>query len=135
MAVASIRASLSGLGGVTTTTLVGSAQVAHWAHRTNLVGSCAAIPRRGWSELGRECERGSCARGLGSRRRRAPAWSAWELLLDQSDAIADSITLTLFERDAEVYEHVGPELRADVRQSTRQHIRRGLQILSGGRGW
>lgn len=58
---------------------------------------------------------------------------AWELLLDQSDAIADSITLTLFERDAEVYEHVGPELRADVRQSTRQHIRRGLQILSGGR--
>ncbi len=59
--------------------------------------------------------------------------NAWALLVDQSDAIADSITLTLFERDAEVYEHVGPELRADVRQSTRQHIRRGLQILSGAR--
>ena len=58
---------------------------------------------------------------------------AWELLRDQSDAIADSITLTLFERDAEIYERVGPELRADVRQSTRQHIRRGLQILSGDR--
>src|SRR3989337_2507921 len=58
---------------------------------------------------------------------------AWALLLDQSDSIADSITLTLFERDNEIYERVGPELRADVRQSTRQHIRRGLQILSGNR--
>jgi hypothetical protein len=58
---------------------------------------------------------------------------AWALLLDQADSIADSITLTLFERDAEVYEQVGPELRADVRRSTRQHIRRGLQILSGNR--
>jgi hypothetical protein len=58
---------------------------------------------------------------------------AWSLLLDQSDTIADSITLTLFERDDEIYERVGPELRADVRQSTRLHIRRGLQILSGNR--
>ena len=56
---------------------------------------------------------------------------AWGLLLDQSDAIADSITLTLFERDAHVYERIGPELRADVRRSTRQHIRRGLQVLAG----
>ena len=59
---------------------------------------------------------------------------AWSLLTDTADAIADDITLTLFERDAEIYERVGPELRADVRASTRQHIRRGLQILSGGRG-
>ena len=58
---------------------------------------------------------------------------AWSLLLDQADTIADSITLTLFERDAELYERIGPELRADVRSSTRQHIRRGLQILSGQR--
>ena len=58
---------------------------------------------------------------------------AWSLLLDQADTIADSITLTLFERDAELYERIGPELRADVRASTRQHIRRGLQILSGQR--
>ncbi|WP_182524524.1 helix-turn-helix domain-containing protein [Nocardioides dongkuii] len=56
---------------------------------------------------------------------------AWGLLLDQSDPIADSITLTLFERDAELYERIGPELRADVRASTRQHIRRGLRILAG----
>jgi hypothetical protein len=55
------------------------------------------------------------------------------VLLDQADSIADSITLTLFERDADLYERIGPELRADVRASTRQHIRRGLQILSGQR--
>ena len=44
----------------------------------------------------------------------------WSLLLDQADTIADSITLTLFERDAELYERIGPELRADVRSSTRR---------------
>jgi hypothetical protein len=55
---------------------------------------------------------------------------AWALLLDQSDSIADSITLTLFERDHELWERIGPEFRADVRSSTRQHIRRGLRILS-----
>ena len=57
---------------------------------------------------------------------------AWALLVDSSDAIADSITLTLLERDAEVYERIGPELRADVRASCRQHIQRGLTILSRG---
>ncbi|WP_134764787.1 helix-turn-helix domain-containing protein [Nocardioides sp. 1609] len=56
---------------------------------------------------------------------------AWSQLVDGSDAIADSITLTLFERDVELYERIGPELRADVRASCRQHIRRGLEILSG----
>lgn len=56
---------------------------------------------------------------------------AWGQLLDQSDTIADDITLTLFERDAEVYDRVGPELRTDVRASARQHIRRGLEILAG----
>lgn len=57
---------------------------------------------------------------------------AWSLLLDSSDAIADSITLTLLERDDDVYERYGPELRADVRASCRQHIKRGLTILSRG---
>lgn len=56
---------------------------------------------------------------------------AWALLVDQADAIADSITLTLFERDHELWERIGPEFRADVRRSTRQHIGRGLRILSG----
>jgi len=55
---------------------------------------------------------------------------AWALLLDQSDTIADSITLTLFERDADLWERIGPEFRVDVRSSTRQHIRRGLRILA-----
>ncbi len=58
---------------------------------------------------------------------------AWRLLVDQSDAIADSITLTLFERDAEIYERIGPDLRVDVRESTRRHIRRGLEVLAGER--
>ncbi|WP_170970239.1 PucR family transcriptional regulator [Nocardioides jishulii] len=57
--------------------------------------------------------------------------SAWSLLLDQSDSIADTITLSLFERDHDLWERIGPEFRADVRTSTRQHIRRGLRILSG----
>lgn len=57
---------------------------------------------------------------------------AWSLLVDSSDAIADSITLTLLERDDDVYERYGPELRADVRASCRQHIKRGLLILSRG---
>ncbi|MDN4173782.1 helix-turn-helix domain-containing protein [Nocardioides sp. SOB77] len=61
------------------------------------------------------------------------AAQAWALLLDQSDTIADSITLALFERDAHLYERMGPELRVDVRESTRVHIRRGLEVLSGQR--
>jgi hypothetical protein len=56
---------------------------------------------------------------------------AWALIVDQADAIADSITLTLFERDQDLWERIGPEFRADVRSSTRQHIRRGLRILAG----
>ncbi len=56
---------------------------------------------------------------------------AWTLLLDSTDAIADSITLTLFERDDDIYERAGQELRADVRASCRQHIERGLAILAG----
>ena len=72
----------------------------------------------------------------GSETRFAPieqVQRAWALLLDQSDAIADGITLTLFERDAEIYERIGPELRVDVRESTRRHIRRGLEVLAGQR--
>lgn len=57
--------------------------------------------------------------------------AAWALLLDQADAIADTITLSLFERDHDLWERIGPEFRADVRGSTRQHIHRGLRILSG----
>mgnify|MGYP005811954441 CR=1 FL=1 len=58
---------------------------------------------------------------------------AWLPLVEQSDQIADSITLTLLERDAAVYDQVGPDLRTDVRESTRVHIRRGLEVLTGRR--
>ncbi len=56
---------------------------------------------------------------------------AWSLLLDSADVIADSITLTIFERDADLYDGIGSELRTDLRASARQHIGRGLEILAG----
>jgi hypothetical protein len=56
---------------------------------------------------------------------------AWSSLLGQADAIADDIALTLLERDRDVYDKVGPGLQADVRASSRDHIRRGLETLAG----
>src|SRR4051812_15127684 len=61
---------------------------------------------------------------------RARVAAAWGLLLPEADAIADTISAQLFERDGETYDRSGPELRADVRDSTRVHIRRGLDVLS-----
>jgi hypothetical protein len=57
--------------------------------------------------------------------------AAWLTLLDQADAIADSISLALLEKDAEVYERTGPEFQVDVRASTREHIRRGIEAMAG----
>ncbi|MCD4536242.1 helix-turn-helix domain-containing protein [Nocardioides sp. cx-169] len=57
--------------------------------------------------------------------------AAWAALRPRADEIADTITLTLLVRDSEVYERVGPELRVDVRDSTREHIRRGIEVLAG----
>lgn len=56
---------------------------------------------------------------------------AWASLLDQADAIADSITLTLLEKDRDFYETAPPELRADVRDNTREHVRRGIRTMAG----
>lgn len=56
---------------------------------------------------------------------------AWSSLLPRADAIADDIALTLLERDREWYDKVGPELRADVRASTREHVRRGIRTMAG----
>lgn len=56
---------------------------------------------------------------------------AWHSLLPQAHAIADDISLTLFEKDREWYERLGPELRADVRASTREHVRRGIRTMAG----
>src|SRR5680860_33101 len=56
---------------------------------------------------------------------------AWASLLDKSDAIADDIALTLLEKDRDWYDKAGPELRADVRTNTREHIRRGIRTMAG----
>ena len=37
----------------------------------------------------------------------------------------------LLEKDAEVYERAGPEFQVDVRASTREHIRRGIEAMAG----
>jgi len=57
---------------------------------------------------------------------------AWALLLPRADAIADSITLTLLDSSrGGWYEAVGPDVRADLRTSTRDHVRRGLRTMAG----
>lgn len=56
---------------------------------------------------------------------------AWGSLLGRADAIADDISLTLFEKDREYYDKAGHDLRADVRASTREHIRKGLTTMAG----
>jgi hypothetical protein len=60
--------------------------------------------------------------------------AAWSTLLPSADAIADGITLTLFERDRAVYDRAGPDLPAEIRDSTRRHIRRGLESMAGRPG-
>ena len=56
---------------------------------------------------------------------------AWASLIDKTDAIADNIALTLLEKDREWYSKAGPEMRADVRASTREHIQRGILTMAG----
>ena len=55
---------------------------------------------------------------------------AWALLLTRADEVADTISQRLFEEEAEGYDRLAPELRAEVRQSTRVHLRRGLEVLA-----
>lgn len=55
---------------------------------------------------------------------------AWASLLGQADAIADDITLTLLERDP-YWSEQGPARQADLRASTRKHIRRGIRAMAG----
>ena len=56
---------------------------------------------------------------------------AWSSLLDSADAIADDIAFTLLQRDRYWYDTAGPELRGEVRMSTREHIRRGIKTMAG----
>lgn len=62
-------------------------------------------------------------------RRRVAA--AWATLLDESDAIADGIVLSLLAADRDTYQSAGPELRAELRASTREHVRRGIRTMAG----
>ncbi|HWM03310.1 MAG TPA: helix-turn-helix domain-containing protein [Actinophytocola sp.] len=55
---------------------------------------------------------------------------AWASLLGQADAIADDITLTLLERDP-YWSEQRPSRQADLRASTREHIRSGLRAMAG----
>ena len=56
---------------------------------------------------------------------------AWASLIDQADAIADDLALILLEKGRRWYDAAGPDLRADVRTSTREHIRRGIATMAG----
>lgn len=98
-----------------------------------------------WPELCAECDRGAvtaeteapdperpngrAASGPDDLERQIRR--AWRSLLPRADSIGDDIALTLLERDHEWYDKVGPELRADVRASTREHIRRGIRTMAG----
>ncbi|MGW0606096.1 PucR family transcriptional regulator [Streptomyces sp. NPDC002640] len=54
---------------------------------------------------------------------------AWASLLPRADAIADDITLTLLSKDW--HGDAGPELRADIRSSVREHVGRGIRTMAG----
>lgn len=54
---------------------------------------------------------------------------AWASLLGQADAIADDITLTLLERDP-YWSEQRPARQADLRASTREHIRSGIRAMA-----
>ncbi|GAA4378539.1 helix-turn-helix domain-containing protein [Nocardioides caricicola] len=56
---------------------------------------------------------------------------AWMSVLGQADAVADDICLSLLEKDAELYERTGPEFQVDVRASTRDHVRHGIEAMAG----
>jgi PucR C-terminal helix-turn-helix domain/GGDEF-like domain len=55
---------------------------------------------------------------------------AWVSLLDQADAIADDITLTLLERDP-YWSEQRPDRQADLRASCREHVRSGIRAMAG----
>lgn len=68
---------------------------------------------------------------LGGEALRLEVERAWAALVERGDAIADDITLTLLAREREWYDAAGPEIQADLRQSTREHVRLGLRAMAG----
>ena len=56
---------------------------------------------------------------------------AWGALLPRSDTIADTITRAIVDKDPDWYDAAPEELLADVRRSTREHIRSGILEMAG----
>lgn len=55
---------------------------------------------------------------------------AWSTLLRRADAIADSITLALIEQEPAYLASSAPDIAAEIRRSTREHVRQGLLTMS-----
>lgn len=60
-----------------------------------------------------------------------PVAHAWRLVLHRADEIADVISSRLLARNLEAYQAISSHLPDDIRHSSREHIRRGLQNLAG----
>jgi len=56
---------------------------------------------------------------------------AWRSILHRSDEVADVISARLLARDIDTYAEMNAHLPDDIRHSCREHIRRGLEVLSG----
>lgn len=69
--------------------------------------------------------------GTDDQRLRHEIARAWATLVDRADAIGDDIAFSVLERNHAWYEQATPEMRADVRTNTREHIRRGLRAMAG----
>lgn len=87
-------------------------------------------PTHGRGDVGRARARATGVLARLSPDERDAVRRAWATLLPESDALADSITLALFEQDPE-YMAAGSDIPSIVRSSTREHIRLGLRRLSG----
>lgn len=87
-------------------------------------------PTHGRGDVGRARARATGVLARLSPDERDAVRRAWATLLPESDALADSITLALFEQDPG-YMAAGSDIPSIVRSSTREHIRLGLRRLSG----
>lgn len=74
---------------------------------------------------------GSALQAASSADDRALINAAWATLLDRADAIADSITLALFEHEPAYLHTATADIAGDIRRSTHEHVRQGLRTLAG----
>lgn len=120
---------------VTALTLVEGGDGEVWAHCTkSAVRNAESAPAQ-WPILCIRCNTGLMGGTVGLpsedevlERRVEHAWAS---LLDRADAIADDLTLTLLDREKQWYEAAGPEMLAEIRHNTREHVRRGIRTMAG----